>query len=210
MHYAVKKGQKTGIFESWESCKEQVQGFKGAQFKKFKTKQEADDYMKDIVEDCMKDKVEHCMKDIVETYVYCDGSCIHNGLPNAKAGIGIYFGDNDPRNVSESISGNTNNIAELTAMIRVYNYVKGDVTIVSDSKYALLCVGSYGKKCESSGWPNIPNKELVKKLYYTYKDTSFKFIHVYAHTNKKDIHSIGNQHADKLAYESVVNKSITI
>ena len=168
--------------------------------------------MKD--EDCMKDddymKVEHCMKDIVETYVYCDGSCIHNGLPNAKAGIGVYFGDNDPRNVSESISGNTNNIAELTAMIRVYDYVKGDVTIVSDSKYALLCVDTYGKKCESSGWPDIPNKELVKKLYYTYKNSSFKFIHVYAHTNKKDIHSIGNQHADKLAYESVVNKSITI
>jgi ribonuclease HI len=201
MYYAVKKGQKTGIFESWELCKEQVQGFKGAQFKKFKTKQEADDYM--------KDKVEDCMKDIVETFVYCDGSCIHNGLPNAKAGIGIYFGDNDPRNVSESISGNTNNIAELCAMIRVYDYVKGDVTIVSDSKYALLCVGTYGKKCESSGWPNIPNKELVRKLYYTYKDTSFKFIHVYAHTNKKDIHSIGNQRADKLAFDSV-NKSMTI
>ena len=195
MFYAVKNGRIKHIYNNWESCKEQVQGFKGAQFKKFKTKQEADDYM--------KDKVEDCMKDIVETFVYCDGSCIHNGLPNAKAGIGIYFGDNDPRNVSESISGNTNNIAELCAMIRVYDYVKGDVTIVSDSKYALLCVGTYGKKCESSGWPNIPNKELVRKLYYTYKDTSFKFIHVYAHTNKKDIHSIGNQHADRLAQDSI-------
>lgn len=199
MFYAVKNGRVKNIYNNWESCNEQVQGFKGAQFKKFKTKQEADDYMKD--EDCMK--VEDYMKDIIETYVYCDGSCIHNGLPNAKAGIGIYFGDNDPRNVSESISGNTNNIAELTAMIRVYDYVKGDVTIVSDSKYALLCVGTYGKKCESSGWPNIPNKELVRKLYYTYKDTSFKFIHVYAHTNKKDIHSIGNQHADRLAQDSI-------
>jgi len=128
MFYAVKNGRIKDIYNNWESCKEQVQGFKGAQFKKFKTKQEADDYMKD--DDYMK--VEHCMKDIVETYVYCDGSCIHNGLPNAKAGIGVYFGDNDPRNVSESISGNTNNIAELTAMIRVYDYVKGDVTIVSD------------------------------------------------------------------------------
>ena len=196
MFYAVKNGRNNGIYDTWESCKEQVQGFKDAQFKKFKTKQEADDYIKDET-DYIKDKV--------ETYVYCDGSCIHNGLLNAKAGIGIYFGDNDPRNVSESISGNTNNIAELTAMIRVYDYVKGNVTIVSDSKYALLCVGSYGKKCESSGWPNIPNKELVRKLYYTYKDTSFKFIHVYAHTNKKDIHSIGNQHADRLAYSVVKN-----
>jgi len=28
---------------------------------------------------------------------------------------------------------------------------------------------------------------------------------VYAHTNKKDIHSIGNAMADKLAYDSVIN-----
>lgn len=201
MFYAVKHGRVNGIYTTWELCKEQVHGFKDAQFKKFKTKQEANDYIGEMEP--------NETKPTETTFVYCDGSCIHNGLPNAKAGIGIYFGDNDPRNVSECISGNTNNIAELCAMIRVYDYVKGDVTIVSDSKYALLCVGSYGKKCESSGWPNIPNKELVRKLYYTYKDTSFKFIHVYAHTNKKDIHSIGNQRADKLAFDSV-NKSMTI
>jgi ribonuclease HI len=193
MYYAVKKGRINTIYTDWESCKKQVEGFKGAQFKKFKTKQEATDYMNDII------------PEIIGKYVYCDGSCIHNGLPNAKAGIGIYFGDNDPRNVSECISGNTNNIAELTAMMRVYDIVNGEPhCIVSDSKYALLCVGSYGKKCESSGWPNIPNKELVKKLYYTYKDTSFQFLHVYAHTNKKDIHSIGNQHADQFAQDSII------
>jgi ribonuclease HI len=199
MFYAVKHGRVNGIYTTWELCKEQVTGFKDAQFKKFKTKSEANDYIGEMEPKKMEPKK------METTYVYCDGSCIHNGLPNAKAGIGIYFGDNDPRNVSESISGNTNNIAELTAMIRVYDYVKGDVTIVSDSKYALLCVGTYGKKCELSGWPDIPNKELVKQLYYTYKDTSFQFLHVYAHTNKTDMHSIGNQHADRLAQDSIKN-----
>jgi hypothetical protein len=28
-------------------------------------------------------------------------------------------------------------------------------------------------------------------------------MHVYAHTNKKDIHSIGNAMADKLAYDAI-------
>ena len=198
MFYAVKKGKIRDIFDTWELCQQQVKGFKNAQYKKFKTKQEAIDYMNEDT---------NIIKQVepVEQYVYCDGSCIHNGKPNAKAGIGIYFGDNDTRNVSESIEGNTNNIAELVAMIRVYDIIKDtqNITIVSDSKYALLCVGSYGKKCEEKGWTDIPNKELVKQLYYTYKDTSIQFLHVYAHTNKKDIHSIGNQHADRLAQNSI-------
>lgn len=196
MFYAVKNGRVKNIYDNWESCKQQVQGFKGAQFKKFKTKQDALNFLNDQHEEILNQY----------TYVYCDGSCIHNGKPNAKAGIGIYFGDNDPRNVSESISGNTNNIAELTAMIRVYDYLKKDITIVSDSKYALHCVKEYGKKQEKDSWKNnIPNQELVKQLYETYKHTNIQFMHVYAHTNKKDMHSIGNAMADKLAYDSVIN-----
>jgi ribonuclease HI len=198
MYYAVKKGHQTGIFESWEICKQHIHQYSGAVFKKFKTKQDALNFL--------NGQEEEILKPYSNIYVYCDGSCIHNGKPNAKAGIGIYFGDNDPRNVSESISGNTNNISELTAMIRVYDYVKGNVTIVSDSKYALHCVKEYGKKQEKDSWKNnIPNQELVKQLYETYKHTNIQFMHVYAHTNKKDMHSIGNAMADKLAYDSVIN-----
>lgn len=194
MFYAVKNGRVNGIYSDWKSCKEQVQGYKDARFKKFKTREEATDFINGVI----------VVSENNKQYVYCDGSCIHNGSPNAKAGIGIYFGDNDSRNMSKRIEGKTNNIAELTAMIQIYDIVKGvPLCIVSDSKYALQCVGSYGKKCEQLQWPNIPNKELVQQLYYTYKDTSFEFQHVYAHTNKTDIHSIGNKHADQLAYDSI-------
>ena len=194
MYYAIKKGHQTGIFESWEICKKHIHQYSGAIFKKFKTKQEALNFLNDKQEVILNQ----------DTYVYCDGSCIHNGKPNAKAGIGIYFGENDPRNVSETINGNSNNVAELSAMIRVYDYIKKDVTIVSDSKYALHCVKEYGKKQEKDLWKNnIPNQDLVKQLYETYKDTNIQFMHVYAHTNKKDIHSIGNAMADKLAYDAI-------
>ncbi len=40
-YYAVKKGKKPGIYESWDECKEQVSGYNGAEYKSFKTKNEA-------------------------------------------------------------------------------------------------------------------------------------------------------------------------
>lgn len=49
--YAVKKGISEGIYESWEDCKSQIDNFSGSQYKKFKTREEAQEYMdtKEIV-----------------------------------------------------------------------------------------------------------------------------------------------------------------
>jgi ribonuclease HI len=44
--YAVRNGYKTGIFKDWDSCKEATTGFKGAEFKSFKTELEAQAYLK--------------------------------------------------------------------------------------------------------------------------------------------------------------------
>lgn len=43
--YAVRKGHKAGIFESWERCKAQVEGFSGAEYKGFATLSDAEEYM---------------------------------------------------------------------------------------------------------------------------------------------------------------------
>ena len=62
-------------------------------------------------------------------------------------------------------------------------------------------MSSYGEKCYKKDWNiTIPNKKLVKTAYELYKDKqNIQFIHIKAHTNNKDIHSFGNNHADKLA-----------
>ena len=39
--YAVRKGHKTGLFETWAECQKQVTGFSGAEFKSFSTMEEA-------------------------------------------------------------------------------------------------------------------------------------------------------------------------
>ena len=47
--YAVKKGKKTGIFSTWDECKEQVTGFKGAVYKSFKTLSEAEAFLERLM-----------------------------------------------------------------------------------------------------------------------------------------------------------------
>lgn len=76
-----------------------------------------------------------------EIQIYTDGCCFRNGQPNAKAGVGVYFGPNDKRNISEPLSGSiqTNQRAEITAVIRALQKVskKDKVNILSDSNYVI-------------------------------------------------------------------------
>lgn len=140
--------------------------------------------------------------------VYTDGACINNGYKNASAGIGVFFGDNDLRNISKKINGKqTNNTAELTAVKEAILLIKlsNNYTIYTDSNYVIKCCTTYGKKQADINWKkNIPNKNLVKEiytLYNTYNNINLKYIK--AHTNNDDIHSYGNKMADLLAKKSI-------
>lgn len=224
--YAVANGKKIGIFLNWNDCNDSVKGYKNALYKKFNTKEEADHFIKINYNTTYDDKVQNPnqITSLFETitskkadtyiefnpdyYVYTDGACCNNGKHNAVAGIGIFFGINDTRNVSKKIDGKqTNNTAELSAIIETYYIIENDVMngkkigIVTDSKYAIRCVSTYGEKCYKKHWNvDIPNKELVKMAYEMYKDKlNIQFIHIKAHTNNTDIHSFGNDNADKLA-----------
>ncbi|PWN33075.1 uncharacterized protein FA14DRAFT_181739 [Meira miltonrushii] len=54
--YAVRVGRKTGVYDNWEECQMLVDGFSGAKFKKFETKEEADAFVtgKDQDEDAIQ------------------------------------------------------------------------------------------------------------------------------------------------------------
>ena len=200
--YAVARGIKKGIYSSWDECKVNIEGIDNPIYKKFDNLQEAKDFINDYS----------------KIYVYTDGSCINNGKPNAKAGIGIFFGLNDPRNVSKTFEGKqTNNTAELTAILEaikiLHKEIKSnlDVIIVSDSEYAIKCATYYGHKLALKDWKQkkdkiILNLELVKELYTI--SSNFKnisFMHIEAHTDKKDRHSFGNYNADLLANMAIGN-----
>ena len=46
-YYAVKIGRITGIYNTWEECKEQVEGFEGARYKSFSKLEDAQEYLLD-------------------------------------------------------------------------------------------------------------------------------------------------------------------
>ena len=208
--YVVVNGKKPGIYKTWKDCELQVKGFSGAVYKKFDNLDDAKNFFNSN-SDSNSDSNESDEEKEINYYVYTDGACVNNGKKNAKAGYGIYFGENDKRNVSKRVDGKqTNNVAELTAIIETYKIIEKDIAskrivIFTDSKYALKCIQLYGKKQDLNGWKeDIPNKDLVKKIYTLYKEKkNVEFRHIKAHTGKKDIHSIGNENADRLATESI-------
>jgi ribonuclease HI len=147
--------------------------------------------------------------------VFTDGGCSNNGKDNAKAGIGVYFGVNDPRNISRRIQGKqTNNTAELSAVIEVFSVLKKeilsgeDIIIYSDSEYTIRCCDDYGEKCKKKQWKNkkgyIPNHELVQEIYeYFQKYPNVSIHYIAAHTGLEDKLSMGNDSADTLATQAI-------
>jgi ribonuclease HI len=149
--------------------------------------------------------------------IYIDGSCINNGYPNAIAGYGVYFNNNDKRNEYARVVGKqTNNTGELTAFIRAIEIMYDElnktpppfnkINIYTDSEYVIKCAGPYGVKLSKNDWKTStgkvpPNLKLIQRIHEIYIPFK-KYInihHVKAHTGLNDEHSNGNAEADRLA-----------
>ena len=198
MYYSVFKGFNTGIYKTWKECEKQVKGYKCAVYKKFKSENEAKLFLKNGL---VKDDDNNVIK------VYTDGSCINNGKKGSKGGIGVYFGENDDRNVSKNLRLEkvTNNIAELSALneaLDILDNNEEDIIVYTDSKYVILCCTSYGEKQNISNWKNeIPNKNLVRVVYEKLKKKkNISLEYVRGHNN-----NYGNEMADKLAKDGCCN-----
>ena len=148
--------------------------------------------------------------------IYIDGSCIHNGSPNAIAGYGVYFKNNDSRNEYARVVGKqTNNTGELTAFIRAVEIMyeelnrpqsNSKINIYTDSEYVIKCAGAYGAKLSKNDWKTTegkvpPNLKLIQRIEEIYKPFKKRISlhHVKAHTGLDDEHSLGNAEADRLA-----------
>jgi ribonuclease HI len=151
--------------------------------------------------------------------IYCDGSCLNNAQSSrgrSRGGIGVFFGDNDPRNISELLTCAkiTNQVAELTAISRALDTViqdgyAGIVYIYTDSSYAVQTFSSWIHDWEKNGWKRktgkIENLELIQAVYAKMKKVTVIFKHCRAHQKEppKDdpAHEVwyGNFQADRLA-----------
>ena len=146
-------------------------------------------------------------------YIYTDGSAKNNGKRSARAGVGVWFGPDDSRNISEPLVGpeQTNNRAELTAILRALEAMSNrrnePITIVSDSQYSIRCVSVWIHAWKKNHWKtskkqDVKNKDLIVRIDdLMSRFTHLQYRYVKAHTNKDDQHSVGNRWADQLAEE---------
>ena len=135
MFYAVYRGRERGIFSTWEECQKRVDKYQGAKYKKFKNRNDAQYYLdKGVTPNKCKapgsqatsivdyfgisthaknHKTAGSVFPVTTTgdsiHVYTDGSCHNNGRTNARAGYGVYFGENDSRNISKPLKGKQTN-----------------------------------------------------------------------------------------------------
>ncbi len=147
--------------------------------------------------------------------IYTDGACQGNGKVTAKAGVGVYLGEDDPRNISLPLekTPHTNNRAELWAiklafdLIQVENPMKA--VIYTDSNYAISALTVWINRWKKNGWKTankkpVLNKDILEEMDEKHeelkKKTEIEFIHVKGHSGELD----GNYHADKLANEGIL------
>lgn len=174
--YAVKVGRTPGIYTNWKDCKSQIHKFPGGTYKKFSFLDDAEEYL---------EKPHEFFADVDPDWpvVYTDGS-----FQNGHAGAGVFFGDDDPRNISIKVPGKpTNQRAEIYAVIVALRSTSGPIHIKTDSKYTI--------NCATGVWSIKVNQDLFSELKELMKNRKVKFTHVYGHTG---IH--GNEMADRLAF----------
>ena len=133
-----------------------------------------------------------------EVLAYADGACSGNPGP---AGLGVVarFGDEE-RALSEYIGEATNNIAELTAILRAVELASElgkPLRLYTDSQYSIGVL--------TKGWKAKANKELVESVrsaIASHGDT--ELFHVRGHQG-----IALNERADELAVEAVQNQKST-
>ena len=140
--------------------------------------------------------------------VYTDGAASKNGQKGARAGYGVFWGVNDPRNEGGPLEGEkqTNQRGELTAVLRALEQSeKGtkSLEIRTDSQYTINCIENWSIKWVKNGWKGssgkpVDNRDLVERILKLKNARPGKVFLTYVAGHSGDF---GNDNADRLAVE---------
>lgn len=130
--------------------------------------------------------------------VYADGACSGNPGP---AGLGVVvYDEHETRELSEYLGRATNNIAELTAILRAVRALAGEtrpVLLKTDSQYAIGVL--------TKGWKAKANPDLVAEVKAALAQVpSLAIRYVEGHAGHA-----GNERADALARAAVESRRTT-
>lgn len=191
--YAVKKGKKTGIFSTWDECKEQVTGFKGAVYKSFKTLSEAEAFLEKNEE-----KIEN-IEEVDGVYAYIDGSF---DRVSGVYGSGVVIVDGDMK-YDFKHAGNREDYAQLHNVAGELEAAKFVMWYAVDKKIReiTLFYDYQGIEAWATGsWEaNLTYTQDYVKFYNKVKErVKVNFVKVKAHTGVEL-----NELVDKLAKEAI-------
>ena len=156
-YYVVWKGKEPGIYANWNDCKQQVEGFTGAAYKSFTSKDEADQaYKEHFAKHIYKKEKTETLKDLSSL-----GTPIHesivvdaawNSVQKDMEYQGILYKTNTRIFHMGPLANGTNNIGEFLAIVHALGYCKKHelhkMPIYSDSRNAIGWVKA--KKCKTN------------------------------------------------------------
>ncbi|KAL4254703.1 Ribonuclease H, partial [Abortiporus biennis] len=184
-YYAVARGRNIGVYETWAECEAETRGFTGAKYKKFYDKDEAYAWAtgsasvannRTTPSTAFPARVNSASATSERPgwdVVYSDGACKGNGKTGSVAGIGVWWSDQDPRNIKERCPGaQTNNRAELIAIARVLETapkITKPLLIKTDSQYSMNCFKQWIHNWKNKNWKNskgeaVKNAELIRYI----------------------------------------------
>lgn len=208
-YYAVKKGKKRGIYETWAECQEQVSGYSGAVFKSFKTKTEAESFLsgeeiappetpkKETESENAEQEADKIISSLNknEMSAYVDGSF---NSKNGTFGYGVVLFDSDGKTTHSGSSTCEDCVDHRNVAGEVYGAVYAMKKAVHEKKERLYLHYDYtGIEHWALGdWKR--NNELTKRYHNYYQSIvdvlKVVFVKVDAHTG-----DTFNEEADKLA-----------
>ena len=191
--YAVKKGKKTGIFSTWDECKEQVTGFKGAVYKSFKTLSEAEAFLEKNEE-----KIEN-IEEVDGVYAYIDGSF---DRVSGVYGSGVVIVDGDMK-YDFKHAGNREDYAQLHNVAGELEAAKFVMWYAVDKKIPEITLFYDYQGIESWATGKWKTNLDYTKNYKEFADkvstkVKVNFVKVKAHTGVEL-----NERVDKLAKEAI-------
>ncbi|WP_414827039.1 ribonuclease H family protein [Apilactobacillus kunkeei] len=214
--YAVRKGKKPGIYSTWDECKNQVNGFPGAEYKSFKTQSEAKAYMG--LAKPAKKAVPKMTKSGSIT-LYSDGGSRNHGNKlgqhvkddDKAAWAYLIIKDGKKHYASDGEFGATNNKMEVLGLVNALQYIidqgwqNESIDAILDSKYVLDSI--------TKGWLNSWRRRGWKKSDGTVIKNKNEFMQLSAllgqfkHLNfkwtKGHADNSGNNFVDKLLNEKM-------
>lgn len=172
--YVVWNGRNVGVYSDWDSCKMQIEGFKGAQYKSFPDRASAEDAFRNGYEASQK-PIANSQQPIGQS-IAVDAAC--SGNPGKVEYQGVFVETKTHLFKSPVFEGGTNNIGEFLAIVHCLAWQqkrKISFPIYSDSLNAQKWVRE--GVCKTKLVENEKNKylfEVIRRAEKWLKENSFR------------------------------------